>query len=69
MRDPRFPVLEMEMTAETLHIRLADEQSSLSATLPKVFVDGIVAKWQQFQRGESEEAVALSRNYTGSWEK
>ena len=62
-------ILEMEMTDQSLKIRLADDQASLSTTLPKEFVDGLLTKWQAFQSGTATEQVALSRHYTGAWKK
>ena len=62
-----FPVLELEMTKDSLKIRLADDTASLVATLPKEMIEGIVAKWQSFQNGTATETVAFSRHYTGAW--
>ena len=62
-----FPVLEMEMTKDSLKLRLADDTASLEATLPATMIEGIVAKWQSFQNGTAKETVAFSRHYTGAW--
>ena len=62
-----FPILEVEMTKDSLKIRLADDTASLVATLPATMIEGIVAKWQEFQNGTAKETVAYSRHYTGAW--
>ncbi len=67
MSQPLFPVLELEMTKDSLKLRLADDKASLVALLPKEMIEGIVAKWQEFQNGTAKETVAYSRHYTGAW--
>lgn len=67
MPENLFPVLELWMNNQGLKIRLGDQNTSLSVTLPKEMMEGIVTQWQAFQNGESPLGTAFSRHYTGEW--
>jgi hypothetical protein len=67
MNGKHLPVLEMEMTKQGCKISLADDKARLEATLPKVFMDYLVAKWLAFQDGTANEPMAHSRHYVGAW--
>ncbi len=69
MDTSQFPVLETYLTKDGLTISLADEKARLTATLPHEFVEGLLTKWQQFQRGEIPYDHLYGRNYTGGWKK
>ena len=65
--DEKFPVLTMQLSDQSLSIRLADEHTSHQVSLPWAMVRDMQKMWESFLAQSEPRDKTFGRYYTGTW--